>query len=106
MIRYNIEAFVPYESTSYRYSSFVISDNVPSELDIKTIKVFNDGLEDITDSFTITNNNSNNVTVTAKNPTSEGFYNNTYNVEITATLKESVLDNIIEVKYLIIKLNY
>ena len=96
-LKYNIYSFVPHETSTYYYTSYEITDDVPSELNISSIKVYDDGSNDVTNLFTITNTN-NKVSVKAKNPSADSFYNNTYNVEITAKLKDSTLNEIIESK--------
>ena len=87
---YDIYEYVPLESASYYYSSFALTDILPDNIKYISSKVYDHAGNDVTNNFTITNN-ENVLTAVANNTNDSGFYSNTYHWQITVEFDDEVL---------------
>lgn len=84
---YRISHTVPYESSDNYYDSYAITDKLPQELELLSTQVLNQSGSAITEQFTITKSNDNEVRVISKKANLEAFYNQTYTLVLTVRLK-------------------
>lgn len=84
---YRISHTVPYESSDNYYDSYAIADKLPQELELLSTQVLNQSGSAITEQFTITKSNDNEVRVISKKANLEAFYNQTYTLVLTVRLK-------------------
>ena len=86
-VTYTISNIVDSKTQEYFYSDYSFSDTLEDVLKYKSAKVLNESNTDVSDLFTITEDN-NIVTAEARSEILEtsDFYNHTYNLEIKASL--------------------
>ena len=86
-VTYTISNVVDSKTQEYFYNSYVITDTLENVLQYKSAKVLNEDGTDVSNLFTISEDN-NTVTATAKNENLEksNFYNHTYKLEIKASI--------------------
>lgn len=101
---YDVYVQVPLEDESNFYSGWKVEDVLSDNLEYKSTKVYNDGLEDITDKFNISFEN-NTLKVVAKDTKISSFYNNTYDIKVTVSSKGNNNDSIFNTANVIVERN-
>ena len=93
-VNYVIEESVPNESKEFYYSSWVMSDSIPSCLSWGTsnVSVTNESGSNVTSNFNI-RKSGNTLTVTAKNVNSADFYGHAYSIKVNTKVTSSNLDD-------------
>lgn len=89
---YQIVHDVPDVLDRFRYTQYMITDNLDSKLDVSNVHVYNRANQDVTYMFTVTVDSNNKLSVIAKDSSlgTDDFYREQYKVTFDATVKPGV----------------